>query len=104
LFALVDSSVKDMSGKHLLLLLAGGFVCGLVFKWPYTLFAAGSQLAGLPIIAVIEMLKNPTSHNLWPLEFMIYAALSLIPLSGMSAALALKRPFKASVAAWKAKP
>jgi phosphate/sulfate permease len=94
IFALVDSSVKNLSASHLLLLLAAGFFWGLVLKWPYSLFAAICQVGSLPVFAVIEMLRDSTSHNLWPLEFLIYAALALIPLLGMGTALLVKRLFK----------
>jgi len=50
--------------------------------------------SGQPIFAVIEMLKDSTSHNLWPFEFLIYAALSLVPLLGVSAAWLIGRLFK----------
>jgi hypothetical protein len=94
LFALVDSAVKDMSTVSLLLLLAGGFFWGLVLRWPYSLCAAICQVGSLPVFAVIEMLRDSTSHNLWPFEFLIYAALTVIPMLGTSAATLLKRRFK----------
>ena len=94
IFALVDSSVKNMSALHLLLLLTGGFFWGLVLRWPYSLCAAVCQVGSLPIFAVVEILRDSTSHNLWPFEFLIYAALALIPLLGMSVALLVKRLFR----------
>jgi hypothetical protein len=94
LFALVDSSVKNLSALHLLLLLAGGFFWGLALRWPYSVCAAICQVGSLPVFAVIEMLRDPTSHNLWPFEFLIYAALALIPLLGMGSASLVKRLFK----------
>jgi hypothetical protein len=84
-FDLVRSSVKDMSAVHLVLLFAGGFFWGLALKWPYSLCASACQVAGLPLIAVLEMISDPTSHNLWPFEFLIYAALAVICLIGMTA-------------------
>ena len=95
IFALVDSSVENMSALHLLLLLAGGFVWGLVLRWPYSLGAAICQVGSLPVFAVIEMFRDSSSHNLWPFEFLIYAALALVPLLGMSVAYFVKRLFKA---------
>jgi hypothetical protein len=90
----MDSSVKNMSALRLLLLLAGGFCWGLALSWPYSVYAAICQVGSLPIFAVIEMLKDSTSHNLWPFEFLIYAALSLVPLLGVSAAWLIGRLFK----------
>ncbi len=97
LFALVDSAVKDMSPERLLLLLAGGFLWGLVLKWPYSLCAAACQLGSLPAFAVVEIWTYPTSHNLWAFEFSIYVFLSIIPLLGMSAGLMLRRIFTVKV-------
>jgi hypothetical protein len=94
IFALMDSSMKNMSALRLLLLLAGGFCWGLALSWPYSVYAAICQVGSLPIFAVIEMLKDSTSHNLWPFEFLIYAALSLVPLLGVSAAWLIRRLFK----------
>jgi hypothetical protein len=78
------------------MLLVVGFLLGLVLRWPYSIAATSFLLSGLPIVSVIEMFEDPTSHNLWPLEFMIYAGLSLVSLFGMSAAMLVKRLFKAT--------
>jgi len=91
IFALVDSSVKNMSALHLLLLLVGGFFWGFVLRWPYSFWAAICQVGSLPLFAVIEMFKDSSSHNLWPFEFMIYVALALVPLLGLSAASLIKK-------------
>jgi hypothetical protein len=93
-FVLVHSAVKGMSGTHLVLLFGSGFFWGLTLRWPYSLFAALFELASLPVFSIIEMFKDPTSHNLWPFEFMIYAVLTLVPLLGMSIGSVLKRRFK----------
>ncbi len=94
LFVLLDAFVKNMSALRLLLLLAGGFWWGLALSWPYSVYAAICQVGSLPVFAVIEMLKDSTSHNLWPFEFLIYAALSLVPLLGVSAAGLIRRLLK----------
>jgi hypothetical protein len=31
-----------------------------------------ATMALMPIAAILEMFKDPTSHNLWPLEFILY--------------------------------
>lgn len=94
LLILVNQSVKNMSASYLLLLFAGGFFWGFVLKRPYSFCAATSQVVVLPIVSVIDIIKDSTSHNLWPFEFMLYAALTLISLSGLVAAWLLKRAFK----------
>jgi hypothetical protein len=96
IFGLAGSSVKNMSAIHLLLLFSGGFFWGLVLRWPYSFSAAVCQVASLPLFAVIEMIKDSTSHNLWPLEFLIYGALTLVSLVGMTAASLVKRLLKAT--------
>jgi uncharacterized membrane protein len=97
LFEMVDSGVKNMSLLFLLALFVVGLIWGLVLKWPNSFGAAICQLVTLPAFAVIEMVKDPTSHNLWPFEFMIYAVLSLFSLLGMSVGLGVKRIWKARV-------
>lgn len=94
IFVLVRSAGGDMAAMSWVLWFAGGFFLGLALKWPYSLFAAMSELGSLPIVAVIEMVRDPTSHNLWPFEFFFYIVLTIIPLLGMSLALLLKRGFR----------
>jgi hypothetical protein len=91
LFALVAASVKNISGVHLLLLLAGGVFWGLVLRWPYSFWAAVFQVGILPIFTVCEIANDPTAHNLWPFELLIYAALTLVPLIGVSTTVLVKR-------------
>jgi hypothetical protein len=40
------------------------------------------MLTLLPVAAVAEMMVDPKSHNLWPLEFAISAVISLVPAAG----------------------
>lgn len=82
-FVIVRHIVEGLSLGQVLLLAIAGFVWGLVLDRPYSLYAAAAQFASLPIIAVLEMIKDPTSHNLWPFEFLIYGV-----LAGISAACA----------------
>ena len=84
-----------MSALHLLLLFAGGSLWGLTLKWPYSFCAAVCQVAGLPFVSIIEMIKDPTSHNLFPFEFLIYGALALVCLIGMAAGSLVRRLLKA---------
>ena len=90
LLALASSSVKNMSVAHLLLLPVGGFVWGLALKWPYSFWATVCQIASLPVITLAEILRDPTSHNLWPFEFLFYVGLALVSLVGLGVALLIK--------------
>jgi hypothetical protein len=91
LFALAEFAVKNLSREHLLLLLIVGFVWGLLLPWPYSLLAAIFKVASLPAIAIVEMFGDSTSHNLWPLEFLVYAGLTLVPVLGMTVGLSLRK-------------
>jgi hypothetical protein len=62
-----DASWTTLGGLAMAGLL-GGFFQG---RHPFRL--GFSTILLLPVWAVIEMFLDPTSHNLWPLEFGIYA-------------------------------
>lgn len=54
----------------LLLLATGG---ALAFVRPKNwLVLGGSTMLLLPLAAILEMYKDPGSHNLWPIEFVLY--------------------------------
>jgi hypothetical protein len=91
LFEFVAAAAKGMSAAHLLLLVLGGFFWGFVLRGPYALCAAFCQLGSLPAIAILEMLRDPTSHNLWPFEFMIYFVLAVASLLGAAAGLKVRK-------------
>jgi hypothetical protein len=91
LFDFVTAAVKGMTAAHLLLLILGGLFWGLFLRWPYALCAAFCQLGSLPTIAILEMLRDPTSHNLWPFEFMIYFVLALISVLAAAAGLWVRK-------------
>ena len=80
---LLRDIVERMGSIHLFVLFVSGVVWGLALDRPYSRWAAGSQLAGFPLFAIFEMFMDPTSHNLWPLEFMIYGFLALVALAGV---------------------
>ncbi len=53
----------------------GLFVAGAVARYlvaaPIWLVGFGT-VAALPVFALAEMLLDPTSHSLWPIEFVVY--------------------------------
>lgn len=60
-----------MSG--LLLLVVGG---GVALVRPKNWFVlGGSTVLLFPLAAILEMNKDPSSHNLWPFEFVLYIVL-----------------------------
>ena len=93
-FTLVRNNVEGLSGWHLLLLFIAGLVCGLALRPPYSVYSSVCLVGSLPVIAIAEMLKDPTSHNMWPFEFMMYGLLCFVPVAGTFFALFLKRKFR----------
>ncbi len=72
---------------------AGLFIVGLVAGYlrPGKPLVWGlATMALYPIWAIIEMTLDPTSHNLWPLEFIMYFVYSLIPTTGAAISGVLK--------------
>lgn len=45
----------------------------------------------LPVAAILEMFADPSSHNLWPIEFVFYGFVGLAPLAGALTGSLLKR-------------
>ena len=79
LLPIVRAAVEQMSPATFLLLFLSGLVLGLLRSAP---ICAAATILWLPVVAVAEMLVDATSHNLWPMEFVIYALLSVVPISG----------------------
>lgn len=52
-----------------------GFCLGLL-QPKYWWVPGLATMALMPMAAVLEMFKDPTSHNLWPLEFILYGAVN----------------------------
>ena len=63
---------------------AGLFIGGLVLGWFFPYGAALGLLTMMPFYAsaIAEMIVDPHSHKLWPIEFVIYLALSLLAVFG----------------------
>ena len=80
---LLRDVVERMGMIHLYILFVSGAVWGLVLDRPYSRWGAASQLSFFPLFAIIQMIQDPTSHNLWPLEFMIYGFLAMVALAGV---------------------
>ena len=74
-----------------LLFAAAGIVWGVLFKSPYSICAVLMQPSGLFLLAIIEMIHDTTSHNLWPFEFMVYLGFGISGVLGMLAAIRLKK-------------
>jgi hypothetical protein len=89
---LIAALVEDGSLEQVVLLFAaGGTAWGLLLKPPNSFFAAAVQPGVLPIVAVIEVARDPTSHNLWPFEFAIYFAYSVVGVLGAAAGTFIRK-------------
>ena len=93
LFSFIQTAIKKLSilPTTVLLILSGGFVGYLKpEKWRLLGF---STILLFPIASISEMFLYPTTHNLWPLEFLVYGVLSIPPLIGALIGSKLKNIF-----------
>lgn len=92
-FRLASQAIEHLSFFVLVMLFVAGLVWGLLLKRFEAYATAFSQPALLPLIAIAQMTQDPTSHNLWPLEFMIYAFMGGVGAAGAAVGLLIKRTF-----------
>lgn len=71
LFPLLREAVEGIGWVPIAALAALGLLGGLFTRLP-TFLIAPASIAGLPAAAILEMLVDPTSHNMFPLEFAVY--------------------------------
>jgi hypothetical protein len=90
-----NSLMKSMSVIQLLLLPAAGLLWGMLFRWPYAICAAISGVGCLPAIVIMKIIEDPTSHNLWPFEFLVYAFLAVIAALVAGLGVLMKSLFRA---------
>ena len=81
LFPLIRDAVEGIGLTQHLLLFAAGLLLGILSPSRAWLLGAAA-ISFLPLAAVAEMFKDPTSHNLFPVEFVIYAFYGLIVACG----------------------
>ncbi|MBV6499216.1 MAG: hypothetical protein CJBNEKGG_01667 [Prosthecobacter sp.] len=83
--------IDGMRPESLLFLLLSGFLGGLTF--PRNAWIIGpATMAAFPVIALAEVILDPKTHNLLPLEFIIYGLMALPGLLGALGGRALRRP------------
>lgn len=63
------------------LLAMSGIIIGFLTK-RLCVFLGMSSILVFPSVAIYEMVRDPTSHNLWPFEFVIYFAFSIPAIVG----------------------
>lgn len=76
LFPLLREAVEGMTWVPIALLVVLGLLGGLLTRLP-TFLIAPASIASLPAAAIAEMYVQATSHNLWPIEFLVYFLLSV---------------------------
>ena len=107
LFPMVRTGIEGMSGWSLLFLFLSGIFLGIiypkheslygmfsgVFYSKYELFLGISTMALFPILAFLEMMKDPYSHNLWPIEFVLYGFTTIPGICGAYAGTVIRKRF-----------
>ena len=93
LFPLVRAGVEGLSSLTLQLLFVSGLLVGSLGRG-HPFFLGLATMALLPLLAIAEMVVSPTSHNLWPLEFMMYGVVSLSAVLGAYAGRYVQRKLR----------
>lgn len=80
-FEAVTYAIDKQTYWTLILLFGAGLLIGWRSPryWPLKCCAT---MASFPLIAIVDMMLHPTSHNLWPFEFAIYVAETIPALAG----------------------
>ena len=76
LFPIIATAVNGISIWAIILLVISGFSISLFSEiegWKIGL----STMALFPIMSILEMIVDTSSHNLFPLEFIFYAVLAI---------------------------
>jgi len=71
LFSMVRTGIEGMSLWTFLFLFLSGMFLGVIYS-KYELLWGISTMSLFPILAFLEMATEPNSHNIWPMEFVIY--------------------------------
>jgi len=81
LFPIIATAVNGISIWAIILLVISGFSISLfsnIEGWKIGL----STMALFPIMSILEMIVDTSSHNLFPLEFIFYAVLAIPSILG----------------------
>jgi hypothetical protein len=82
LFPIIRTGVEGMTWLTFVILFVGGIVLGLIFSIQPVLLGMFS-MAAMPVFSILEMIVDPNSHNLFPIEFIIYAVVSMVTVGGV---------------------
>jgi hypothetical protein len=81
LFPLIRTAVESLSWAAPAALLVLGVIAGALTRWHPVAIGAAS-VAVFPVVAIAEIVKDPTSHNLIPFEMVMYAFLAVPAVLG----------------------
>lgn len=90
LFPMIRNAVEHVGPWQLVLLFLAGVVLGFLSNRRALQLGLFSILL-LPLAAIAEMFADPTSHNLWPFEFVIYGFYGLVVAAGAALAHRVRR-------------
>jgi hypothetical protein len=85
MFPVLRNAQEHVGAWQLVLFFVAGLALGFLFSSRALLLGAAAVIL-LPLAAVAEMLVDPASHNLFPFEFLIYAAYGAIVATGSALA------------------
>src|SRR5687768_4850111 len=77
IFPIVRAAVEEMQLFTFLFLFCSGVILGVLLHSRLNPMCAASTVLWLPVVSIADMLIDPTSHNLFPIEFALYAIFSL---------------------------
>jgi hypothetical protein len=81
LFPIVRAAIEEMQFLTFAFLFASGLILGVLFRNRSNPLCAAATVLWLPVVAIADMLVDPTSHNLFPIEFALYAIFAIVPIS-----------------------
>ena len=90
LFPIIRTGIEGISIWSFGLLLLSGFCVKLLSKLPWWKIGL-TTMALFPIMAILEMFVDSSSHNVFPIEFIIYALYSAPAIGGAYIAQGIKK-------------
>jgi hypothetical protein len=82
LFPIFATAIKNLSiFPTAVLLIIAGFIVGYLKSEIWWLLGFATIML-FPVAAVCEMVLYPKTHNLWPVEMLLYGILSIPPIIG----------------------
>jgi hypothetical protein len=82
LFPMIATAIKNFSiFPTTILLTIAGIIVGYLKPEIWWLLGLATVIL-FPIASISEMVLYPTTHNLWPLELLIYGIMSIPPIIG----------------------